>query len=77
MVSVFVPQIVTTSCDDCTFLRNDPLGNPAAVKRFTDLLWESRPRFGSYGRQTGVGHTVEHAYMSEVRRYVTYTYPPR
>lgn len=47
MVEVWVPQMVAVTCDDCTFLRNDPLATPGTVKRFESLVWD-RPRNGEH-----------------------------
>lgn len=38
-IDIYIPQIVTTTCHECSFLRDDPLHTQFAVNTFIDLLW--------------------------------------
>ncbi len=69
--TVYVPQIVTTSCDDCTFLRYDPRATSEAVKRFVDFLWENRStsRFAPRWRPDGYDRGA-HTYVHEIIAHV-------
>ena len=68
MVEVWIPQVVVGTCDDCSFLRNDPLATTQAVNRFVDIVWECRRRRYSWRRQA---LNPDHAFISEVYDYVS------
>lgn len=71
MVDVPHPVAVSTSCEICSFMRHDPLATPAAVKRFVDLLWENRPRYGRYSRpKNRPNYDSAHDYFREIRDHV-------
>lgn len=72
MVDVYEPQFVTTSCDVCTFLRNDPLATPEAVGRFVDIVWENVPRFNRYGRYVRPKNNRpdDHRYITKIFDHV-------
>lgn len=67
-VDVYVPQVVAVTCDDCSFIRNDPLGTPEAVKRFIDLLWEGRFKFLRYGR--GLRTLNPHPFFGDITDFI-------
>jgi hypothetical protein len=68
MVDVQIPQMIAASCDDCSFLRNDPLATPAAVNRFVDIIWGA---FNQYRRHPYRRfEESDHSYMREVANYV-------
>jgi hypothetical protein len=69
-VDVLVPQIVSTTCDVCTFLRNDPLATTAAINRFVGIVWAGRPHYGKYYRVKNPV-TVEHDFLRQILDYVT------
>lgn len=58
MVDVEVPKIIKITCDDCRFLRNDPLATPEAVNRFVDIVWYHNPDHDFTGkiRQHVISH---------------------
>lgn len=57
---VFIPQTVTVACDDCSFVRNDPLATPEAVKRFAETIWEGRFRYNTVGRRMSYDANPHH-----------------
>lgn len=62
-VEIYVPQIVHVTCDDCAFLRNDPLATTAAINRFVEIVWGSRKDFNRPSRYTTLpvdGHDFMH-----------------
>lgn len=67
MVDVYIPQIVVTTCDDCSFLRNDPLATTEAVNRFVDIVW-IRKSNTRYSRT--MSDTNPHSCFYEVRNYI-------
>jgi hypothetical protein len=69
MVDVPHPVAVSVSCDVCTFMRNDPLATPAAVKRFVDILWDARPIYGRYSRPKNRPDLV-HGFAREITSHV-------
>jgi hypothetical protein len=70
MVDVYVPQTVSVTCDACTFLRNDPLANTAAVNRFVEIVWAGRPPYDvSYWRRPSKD-TSGHPFLYKIIEYV-------
>lgn len=70
MVNVRVPQTVAVSCDDCTFLRHDPLATTAAVNRFVDMVFDPRP----YWRFRSTSKRNPHPFLREIFSYVYNAY---
>lgn len=68
-VEVYIPQIVNGTCDDCSFLRNDPLATTAAINRFVDIVWSHRPLYGRYSRPKHRPDLV-HDFMREIIDHV-------
>lgn len=66
MVDVWVPQVVTGTCDDCSFLRNDPLATTEAVNRFVDIVWPFRRVWPTWRHGTFADHT----FVRDVYDYV-------
>lgn len=73
MVDVYVPETISTTCDDCTFVRNDPLATGAAVDRFVNIVWAGRTRFNAIGRRLA-DQDNPHFSFNEIIRYVTHDY---
>lgn len=72
MVDAYVPQTVATTCDDCSFLRNDPLTSTAAVNRFVDIVWDGLPVYSNtnyYLRRKGSKAKV-HPFLEKIREHV-------
>lgn len=65
MVEVWVPRTVTGTCDDCSFLRNDPLATTEAINRFVDIVWAART-WNTWGHNGDLGHP----FIREVYDYV-------
>lgn len=55
-VDIYVPQMISVACDDCTFLRTDFLIDSDAVKRFVEIIW-NRPKGGTHP------YLVRHRYI--------------
>lgn len=70
MVDVYIPQVVSTTCDDCSFLRNDPLATTSAINRFVDIVWAGRPHYGRYSRPKNRPDT-EHDFLLRIIDYVS------
>lgn len=68
-VDVYIPQIVATTCEDCTFLRNDPLATTKAINRFVDIVWESRPAYNRYMREKK-DQNLQHDFFRKIYDYV-------
>lgn len=64
--TVYVPQTVTVACDDCSFLRNDPLGTTEAVNHFVNLVWPHRTVY----RHHRYMDSGPHPFMREIRDYI-------
>lgn len=69
MVDVYVPQIVSVTCDDCSFLRNDPLATTEAVNRFVDITWLARPRPPFYRKRFDYIDPT-HGFLHEIVNYI-------
>lgn len=69
MVDVLVPQIVAVTCDDCAFLRNDPLATTEAINRFVSIVW-NRPKSGVLDYYRGRRKPGPHSYTKEIIDYV-------
>lgn len=69
MVDVPVPVHVAVTCDDCSFLRNDPLATTAAINRFVDILWPARRHYSRYGNRYR-NDVLDHSFVSDVYDYV-------
>jgi hypothetical protein len=68
MVDVYIPQIVAVTCDDCSFLRNDPLATTEAINRFVDLCWAGRSVSPFYRRRNDADPS--HAFTHKIFEYV-------
>jgi hypothetical protein len=68
MVDVYIPQIVVTTCEECSFVRNDPLATTFAVNTFVDLVWSSNwtDRFGRFVTPQDNPHVSFH----KVRQFI-------
>jgi len=66
MVSVLIPRTISVTCDDCSFLRNDPLATTEAVNRFVDIVWAARRAYPSWWDSRPIDHT----FVREIFDYV-------
>lgn len=69
MVDAYVPQTVAVTCDDCSFLRNDPLATTEAINRFVKIVWDGRPRYGRYSRPKN-RPDVSHDFLTKILNHV-------
>lgn len=69
-VDVYIPQVVSVTCDDCSFLRNDPLATTPAINRFVDIIWASRPYYGRYVSRGPINTNVEHKFLRDILDHV-------
>lgn len=69
MVEVYIPQIVHVTCDDCSFLRNDPLATTAAVNRFVEIVWAGRT-YNRFNHFRFTPRSPDHTFMSEIVEYI-------
>lgn len=69
MVDAYVPQTVAVTCDDCSFLRNDPLATTEAINRFVKIVWNGRPRYGRYSRPKN-RPDVAHDFLVKILNHV-------
>lgn len=76
MVQVLIPQVVAVTCDDCSFMRNDPLATPEAINRFVDFFYSNNYSRSRYRKQNGPGkddsaeRQIHATYMREVADYI-------
>ena len=69
MVDVYIPQIVSVTCDDCSFLRNDPLATTEAINRFVKIVWAGRP-VPRFSRRRLPNIDPDHGFLHEIVNYV-------
>lgn len=69
MVDVYVPQVIATTCEDCAFLRNDPLATTETVNRFVEIVWLARSR-PFYDRKRRQNIDLAHHIFHEIFDYV-------
>lgn len=71
--NVYIPQMIATTCEDCNFLRNDPLATPAAIDRFVSIIWylpaKGLPPFWARRAESRQDY-LEHPFKREVVEHV-------
>lgn len=70
MVDVYVPQTVAVTCDDCAFLRTDPLASTESINRFVDLCWGGRSVPFYLRSRNRDPLAAEHGFISQIFNYV-------
>lgn len=76
-VEVYAPQMVAVTCDDCAFLRNDPLSSTEAINRFVDIVFPPGhdERFGPYRRRNNEDrHDARMAHGEPFREVYNFIY---
>ncbi len=67
MVEMYEPQVITVTCDDCAFLRNDPLATTEAINRFVEIVWDRGRSVRNYFRPK---YDINHPFLHKIVEYI-------
>lgn len=72
-VTVLTPQVVSTTCDKCSVVRNSPLGTPKEIEEFIQILWNNF-RSPWWKANKGENHILREHYehFRKVVEYIKY-----
>lgn len=59
-----IPKMIPATCDDCSFLRNDPLATTESINRFVEIVYYNQLRAPR-------NRDIKHSFRGEIIKYIT------